>query len=263
MIVFRYEWKRNRKYILIWAVSVAACIFIMTPVYNSMVGSIDTLPPALRHNGFLVSLGMSLELLQTPIGMYAFLTNFFMLAGGIYGMHLGISLFTKDCTDLTAEYLYTKPVSRNLIFTGKILCMFSGIVIMGICYLAASFTTMSLFHYGFDSRECLLIAVSFPLHALIFGVLGIFIGVLFPRNRSALLTASLTVFLEYGIHAFTSTIDFHYLSFLSPFSYFTPAYIHEHGFYDWSFLLWHMCLTGILIALSYQKLLRRDIVLAA
>lgn len=263
MIVFRNEWKRSRKYILLWAVSLAVCIFVMTPVYNSMVGSVDALPPALSQNGFLVSLGISLELLQTPIGMYAFLTNFLMLAGGIFGMHLGISLFTKDCTELTAEYLYTKPVSRTLIFTGKILCMLSGIVIMGICYTAASFTTMTLFHSGFDRREYLLVAVSFPLHALIFGVLGIFIGVFFPRNRSALLTASLTVFLEYGIHAFTSTIDFRFLSFLSPFSYFTPAYIHEHGFYDWSYLLWDLCLTGILIISSYRKLLQRDIALAA
>ena len=48
------------------------------------------------------------------------LTNFFMIAGGIYGMHLGISSLTKDCTEFTAEYLYTKPVSRTLIFTGRI-----------------------------------------------------------------------------------------------------------------------------------------------
>ena len=33
MLIFRFEWKRKRKYILIWAATLAVCIFSMTPVY--------------------------------------------------------------------------------------------------------------------------------------------------------------------------------------------------------------------------------------
>ena len=32
MLIFRFEWKRKRKYILIWAATLAVCIFSMTPV---------------------------------------------------------------------------------------------------------------------------------------------------------------------------------------------------------------------------------------
>ena len=51
------------------------------------------------------TVGISLELLTKPMGMYSFLTGFFMIAGGIFGMHLGLSLHTKECTENTAEYL--------------------------------------------------------------------------------------------------------------------------------------------------------------
>ena len=39
MVIFRYEWKRNRKYILIWAAVLAVSIFSMTPVYYDMIGA--------------------------------------------------------------------------------------------------------------------------------------------------------------------------------------------------------------------------------
>lgn len=105
MLIFRQEWRNKRRFILLWALSLSACIFILTPVYNGMIGSLDELPEGLSNNGFLISLGLSLELLKTPLGMYGFLTNFLMNAGGIFGMYLGLSLYTKDCANLTAEYL--------------------------------------------------------------------------------------------------------------------------------------------------------------
>ncbi len=262
MVVFQYEWKRNRKYILTWALSLAACIFIMTPVYNSMVGTADALPTGLKNHALLVSVGMSVEMFQTPFGMFAFLTSFFKIAAGIYGMYLGISRFTKDCAELTAEYLYTKPISRPGIYVQKVLCMLWGMLVMGVLYIAASVATMSIFHPGFNMREVLLVAVSFPLHALIFGMIGILIGVMFPRNRSAMLTAFLAVIMEYAVYSFSATIGARSISFLSPFSFFAPAYIHNHGSYDRQYLLWYLFLIGILTILSYRRELRRDIALA-
>ena len=44
MLIFRFEWKRKRKYILIWAATLAVCIFSMTPVYYGMIETVETLP---------------------------------------------------------------------------------------------------------------------------------------------------------------------------------------------------------------------------
>lgn len=262
MTIFRYERKRFRKYIMIWALSLAACIFVLTPVYNGMVRSAGGLPANFGKGGFFKTLGTSLELLQTPLGMYAFLTDFLMNAGGIFGMHLGLTLFTQECIEGTGEYLFTKPCSRNAVFCGKAACLLWGIAVMGGLYLPASFAAMGLFFSGFSAWELLLVALSFPLHALFFGGLGLLAGVSRPRNRSPLLTAGLVVFSGYGLSSFARTVDSRLLSFLSPFSFFEPASIHALGFYEWDYLLWYLLVTIGFFCLARHVLLGRDIALA-
>lgn len=97
MVVFQYEWKRSKKSILIWAIVLAVCIFFMTPVYYGLIGMTDSLPENFAQGGFFETVGVSLDLLMKPLGMYSFLTGFFMIAGGIFGMHFGLSLHTKEC----------------------------------------------------------------------------------------------------------------------------------------------------------------------
>ena len=102
MLIFRFEWKRTRNYILIWAAALAVCIFSMTPVYYDMIETAGTLPSGFTQGGFWETLDVSLTLLMEPLGMYSFLTGFFMIAGGVFGMHLGLSLHTGECTENTA-----------------------------------------------------------------------------------------------------------------------------------------------------------------
>ena len=46
--------------------------------------------------------------------MYSFLTGFFMVAGGIFGMHLGLSLHTEGVHGKHGRILvYTKPCGRQ------------------------------------------------------------------------------------------------------------------------------------------------------
>ena len=153
MQIFRFEWKRSQKYILIWAVTLAVCIFSMTPVYYGMVETAGALPTGFAQGGFFETVDISLELLTKPMGMYSFLTGFFMIAGGIFGMHLGLSLHTKEYTENTAEYLYTKPCGRQVIYKGKLLCALAGVCVTGIFYVMASFFTMTLFRPGFPTGE--------------------------------------------------------------------------------------------------------------
>lgn len=259
MVVFRYEWKRDRKYILIWAAALAACIFCMTPVYYGMIETPETLSENFTQGGFFETVGVSLTLLMEPLEMYAFLNAFFMIAVGIFGMHLGLALQTKECTEHTAEYLFTKPCGRKKIYWGKALCLLLGIGIVGTAYLLASFFTLSLFRPGFPLAEFLLLAVSFTLIALFFGALGLLWGILRPNNRLPLLTAGLSVFVAYCITAFSRTIGNAPISFLSPFSFFSPSTIHETGSYEWSYLLWYLLLVTAFFLFSYKRSLKRDI----
>lgn len=263
MVVFGYEWKRSRKYIFIWAIAVAVCVFVMTPVYYEMIGMTDSLPENFAQGGFFETLGVSLALLQEHLGMYAFLNSFFMIAGGIFGMHFGLSMYAKECTENTAEYLFSKPCGRKTIYRGKSLCVLCGVCVVGAAYFAGSFLTLSLFKPGFPRGEFFLYACSFSLVALFFGAFGLLWGSVGPNNRSPLLTAGLVIFMEYCVTAFAQTVDNRILAFLSPFSFFKPTPIHELGFYRMDYLIWHLLLTGAFLALSYRMLLKRDIKFSA
>ena len=42
MVIFKYELKNHRKYILSWTITLAICIFIMIPIYYSLLGSAES-----------------------------------------------------------------------------------------------------------------------------------------------------------------------------------------------------------------------------
>lgn len=263
MVVFQNEWKRSRKYIGIWAAVLALCIFSMTPIYYRMIGTVGELPLVSAEGGFFEMAGLSLEQLKTSLGMYSFLTSFFMIAGGIFGIHLGMSLYTRECTEHTAEFLFTKPCGRAAVYWAKTACLLCGVAAAGACYLAASYLAMRLFNPGFPLREFVLVAVSFALVTLFFGALGLLLGNAAPRNRSPLLTAGLTVFMEYCVREFSVVMGWPLLGYLSPFSFFAPSAIHAQGAYEWNYLLWCLFLVAAFLALSYRALLKRDIAFVA
>lgn len=119
MTVFRYEWKKNFRYIVCWTLAVGLLILCMTPAYYGALDSVGSLSKIYENSEFFDSLGMTADLFQEPLGMYAFLNVFFSMAIGIFGMHFGLSLYTKECTEGTAEYLMTKPIGRLRIFGKK------------------------------------------------------------------------------------------------------------------------------------------------
>ena len=105
-----------------WAIALALCVFVMTPTYYSFMDvSTGDLYETLGTSDFYKGVGVSMEYLTSPLGIYAFLTSFFMIASGIFGMHFGIAIHTKECSERTSEYLFTKPHTRKTIYWAKAL----------------------------------------------------------------------------------------------------------------------------------------------
>ena len=230
MVILKYELKRHRKYILGWAIALALCVFVMTPTYYSFMDvSTGDLYETLGTSDFYKGVGVSMEYLTSPLGIYAFLTSFFMIASGIFGMHFGIAIHTKECSERTSEYLFTKPHTRKTIYWAKAFTVFFGVVVVSMVYLLASFLALV-------------------------AAMGLLVGILFSRNRSPLLTAGLIVFVEYCVTSFSNIVSNRAISFLSPYSFFSAAEISKSGFYELDYLGW--C---VLLVLSYRVFLKKDI----
>ncbi len=118
MVILKYELKRHRKYILGWAIALALCVFVMTPTYYSFMDvSTGDLYETLGTSDFYKGVGVSMEYLTSPLGIYAFLTSFFMIASGMD--YFGIAIHTKECSERTSEYLFTKPHTLKNDLLGK------------------------------------------------------------------------------------------------------------------------------------------------
>ena len=94
MVILKYELKRHRTYILGWTIALAVCIFLMTPTYYSFldVASVE-LFETMGTTDFYRSVGVSMEYLTSPLGIYGFLTSFFMIASGVFGRNFGIPVY--------------------------------------------------------------------------------------------------------------------------------------------------------------------------
>ncbi|MCX0403892.1 ABC transporter permease subunit [Clostridium perfringens] len=263
MIIFKYEMKQFRKYILGWSLALAICIFVMTPVYyglfNSAGETSNTLYETLGNSSFFQSIGISRGFMTEPLGVYGFLTSFFMIAAGIFALHFGISIHTKEFAGKTSEYLFTKPHTRKEIFLAKALVVLFGSLIVSICFALASLLTLVLFRPTFSLGEFFLIANSLTLLTIIFSALGLLIGAVFSNNRNPLLTAGLIIFAEYCITSFSRIAGTKGIGFLSPYSFFGAADIASSGFYDVTYMIWYMLLLVVCIAAAYFLFLKKDV----
>lgn len=263
MVIFKYEMKNHFKYILSWSVALAVFIFVMIPVYYSLLGGAESnnnsLYDTLGSTDFFQSIGFSLDYLTTPLGVYSFLTSFFMIAAGIFGMHFGISIHTKEFSGKTSEYLFTKPHTRKDIFLSKAYAVFCGTLIVGIFFMSASFLALLLFHPGFSVWDFFLISKSLFLVTLFLAAFGLLIGIAFSANRSPLLTAGLIVFVEYCITSSSRIVGNRMLSFLSPYSFFSAAEISRIGFYELDYLTWYLVLLVIFLLTAYSIFMKKDV----
>lgn len=263
MVIFKYEIRNHAKYIFVWAIALAVCIFLMIPVYYSLLNgaesSANPLYETLGSSDFFQSVGVSMEYLTAPLGIYSFLTSFFMLASGIFGMHFGMSIHTKEFSGKTSEYLFTKPHTRREIFCAKALTVLCGVLIVSISFIAASALSLCLFQPGFDGWEFFLVANSLLLLTLFFSALGLLIGVMFSGNRSPLLTAGLVAFAAYCTTSFSRIVGNENISYFSPYSYFSAAEISHTGFYELNYLVCYVILIAGFLVEAYHQFLIKDI----
>lgn len=237
MAIFRYEWRQLRGYTIGWALAVGLLIFVMLPVYYSMLSAGGDTLGAMAGFGIFELLGVDAQTITQPVGIYGFLTAFFSLAGGICGMYLGLGTFTKETVKHTAEFTYTKPFPRGNVYAAKVLAAALSAVVVGLCFLAgsmlAAFTGLPV---AVDMKTFALVGLSFLWIELFFLLLGALVGAVHPKIRTPLLLSSGVVFIFYVFSTFASKVGASAIKYLTPFSWFSASHIMALGGYDPGYL---------------------------
>lgn len=262
MNMYVHELKAYRNSTFIWSFSLVALVLLFMSMFPTIAGDVDEFkklmegfPEAVKN-----AIGLNVESFGSILGFYSYVFLYISLCGAIQAMNIGTSIVSKEVRDKTADFLLTKPVSRKMILTSKLLAALTSIVITNVVFLIVASIVFSMVKIeDYSIPIFLMISLSLFFIQLIFLALGIITSVIVPKIKSVLTVSLGTVFAFFIIGMLISTTGDEAKRFLSPFKYFDTAYIIQNASYELPFLLVGIGIIVIALVASYRIYTKKDI----
>jgi ABC-2 type transport system permease protein len=251
MIIFRRELTTNFKALIIWSIALSAIILLMLSLYPQMAEQGKDLAKLLEAypEGLREAFGMDTLDMSTLIGFYS-VESFMMLTlfGSIYAAILAGGILSKEESDHTAEFLLSKPVTRNRIVSEKLILVIMNLVIFNVVVMLAS-----LIGFQFATKSempmdtyFLLVVGAFLLH-LTFAAISFLFSSFVRKSRKILSIALGLVLVSYFLSIAAGLSDkLSALSYVTPFDYVKASEIVANNQLDWVYVL----LMGVIITVS-------------
>lgn len=261
MNMFLHELKAYRNSTIIWAFSMAALAVMYIFLYSSVSADIEAFTNVLKNMPEVVRklLSIYVESISTFEGFYSFVFVYIVLCGAIQAMNLGVSIISKEVREKTADFLLTKPVSREEILSYKLLAAFVSLLITNIIYLAITIPVTLTVHYEFNMKIFLLISATLFFVQLMFLALGVIVSVISRKIKSVISISLSTVFGFFIISMLGTVIGDKAVRYISPFKYFDLPYIVRYAAYETSFLIAEVLFIIAAISASYLVYVKKDI----
>lgn len=262
--VFKYEFKMMQKSLLVWSISILMILYVMMvffPVFSHDVALIDNMmanyPPEL-----LKAFGMSSEMsLATVLGYFSFTFAMVQLALSVQAANYGFSILSIEEREFTADFLITKPVSRNQILFAKFITACVILTLTNVITWIGSFTAITWFRDGkpYESDHLVYLLTTIFFFQLFYLAIGMFLSVLMKRVRNVLTFSLSIAFGTYILNALRGIVGGTTLGLLSPFYYFEPSRILSQGHLDLPWVIGSFAASLIMLALTVKFYNKRDI----
>ena len=261
--IYVHEFRSRLRSVIIWALSVSAVAFFFFSIFPAFADQaalmnqlLAKFPPQL-----LEAFGMNRMDLSTVAGFYSFVFIFIQLCLAIQAGNYGFGLVSVEETELTADFLMSKPVSRPQVLTSKLLAALSSLVVTDLVMWIASFSAILIWNGGrsFDTGLLVELMLSVVLFQLFFLSVGLVVSLLVKRIRNVTPYGLGLGFGAYILAGFSGIFGDVKLEYLTPFKHLDPAYFVQHGAYDTPLLLLNVAVTLVSLAASYWLYVRRDI----
>ena len=259
MNIYLHELKANRKFAITWLLIILVFVGIMISMYISISTDMDIFKKVLSNypDSLRNALGINIDLLDTALGYYSsFILTIMLVCSAIEAMILGVSILSKEIREKTADFLYSKPVTRSQIITSKILASFTLLIVSNIIYTVCLFFALSaVTTTNFDLGTFTLIALIPLLIQLIFFSLGLFVSAIMSKIKAVLPISMSVVFGFYILSAFADEK----LRMLIPFKYFDTKYILNNSKYELKYVIMTFVIVVISTVLTYMIYEKKDI----
>ncbi len=232
--VFKYEFKMYAKSILIWVASIVLLLvsfMAFFPAFSTDATLLDKMlenyPPEL-----LKAFGMGGTLsLATVLGYFAFIFTFLQLCLAVQAANYGFSILSVEEREFTADYLMSKPVSRQQILIAKFSAALCALTLTNASAWIGSFLAITLFQDGksYEVDKLILLLATIVLFQLFFLTVGMVISVMVRRIRNVLSFSLGLAFGTYILNTVRAIVGGETLGYFSPFYHFDPAVILEKG----------------------------------
>lgn len=264
MNIFKYELKMYRSSILVWSLSIAGLMILFMAFYPSFGADAELMEKMLSNypEEFLKAFGMVGGLsISSVLGYFSFVFAFMQLCFAVQSANYGFSFLSVEERELTADFLMSKPVSRQSILISKFLAALVSLTITNIVFFGATFLSLALFDEGkgYDVSKVVLALLTVPVFQLFFMTVGMIISVSLRKIRSVLSFSLSLAFGMYILNAMRAIVGGDLLGLLSPYYHFEVGYIIEHGRYNYGMASISVGVIIVSAVASYILYMKRDI----
>jgi len=261
--IYRHEFRIRLKSVIIWSLALTFLVvffFSLFPVFADQAALMNEFlaryPQELR-----AAFGMDNMDLATVLGFYSFVFMFVQLCLAIQASNYGFGLVSIEESELTADFLLSKPVSRRQVMTSKLLAALTSLTLTNLVVWVSSFVAITLFREQreYETGTLLLLLLSIVIFQLFFLSVGLVVSLLVKRVRSVTPYALGLGFGMYVLSAFSGVFGEVALELITPFKHLDAPYIVKHAAYDTPLVLLNAAATLVSLAVSYWLYIRRDI----
>lgn len=261
--IFRHEFRIRLRSVTVWSLGVAAIVGVFFSFFLSFAEEaalvdqmLHNFPPQLR-----AAFGIDRVNLTTVEGFYSYIFLFAQLCLAIQAANYGFGLVSIEETELTADFLLSKPVTRWQVLTSKLLAALAGLTITNAVVWVVSFAAIAVFRgdHEYEPKGLILLLLSIVIFQLFFLGVGLAISLLVRRVRSVTPYGLGLGFGAYVLNAFCGLLGDVKLELITPFRHLDAMRIAQEATYDVPLVLLNVSVSLVCLVLSYVLYLRRDI----
>lgn len=263
MSIYRWDLKRYIKGVFIWSVVLIFLQFMYAAFYPSFAEDTELMTRMMRimPKAFTQLFGLDELDFSNILNYMAMISSIYVtLVGSVFVTLVGVRSISREENEKTAEFLLSRPVTRNKIVASKFLASLTQVLIFDVVVSLAAFALMNIYKQGdFDiSRYWLFWFSQVVLHITIMN-LSFFIGISLKKPEGALpfsLGAMFTLYVVNMVSKLTEEANF--LKYFTPFSYSDPATTIKYGL-SASFLYFYLLVNAALLTGGFLIYSKKDI----
>ncbi|MFC7373429.1 ABC transporter permease subunit [Fictibacillus iocasae] len=223
MNILKRELKSSVKSTLFWIAGIIALVAGGMSKYGSLAGSGQSMNDmmAAMPKSLQALFGVSSVDVSSAPGYYVVIFSYILLIAAIHAGLLGAGIVAKEERDKTAEFLFSKPVSRTEVLLAKLAASLVLIVIINSVMLLVSDVSLSYYGSGEDAGNqiAFLYMLLYGFQLLFLSIGAMIASVLKKPKQAVGITASIILasYLLSIVIALNENLAF--LKFVTPFRY--------------------------------------------